>query len=1000
MITAWIAIMTASASAQWMGFVDESAALGTDRFPFIGAAPGEVSNENYYDGDIGDIDGDGYPDRLLGARFGLLYNTGGGYMVNTRKLVGLLLRGDAGASGWGEDAMGLIDVDDDGDLDALMGGNGEPLTCQINQKGRFSLSWTHRRSALNIVPTDVENDGDADIFVAHAFCADRSCGGPVQFSLLVNDGTGTYTEESATRGLDFTTSDFIVGVASGDVDGDGDFDALIARGLATGGSMIVALNDGTGRFTQRVTTIPTLGSGFAQGVSLGDVDDDGDLDLLVGHAGTYTGGHPVVGLVLAENDGDGNFTDRSAAWFDDGGSTSGIGGGNVLLADVDYDHDLDIVAVERAGGTMQFDVAILLNDGRGRFTYSTARSLAIPARSMMGLGIDIGLGDMDRDGDYDLWLGFGADHVHILMNDYRAAAPPDVPPGLRVVSADASSVTIGWRNPSFAANARYYRVYRSLSGRLEGRDHRLIGTAGRSAHLDQDFFGHVDRHTTTAELADPNASIDAATGEVRFTDRNVVPGVRYYYSVVHVGPESAASAWTDDVTTVVPGAPATDTIGPELEIVSPTTDEWSRSPRIALAYGDASGIDPSTLRVSFDRALGPLAAGTDLASMGYRRDDESFLAFLTPPHELPSDTLVTMTTSISDRAGNTTRRTQSFFVTVLPSITGSPMIPRASFTAAPMSGTAPIDVAFDGSPSDDPDGQIVRWEWYFGDGRTGLGRRASHRFDWAGTYDVTLLVRDTHGNIGTTTSSLTLDGPTMPLTDAGVPDAGAACTPSCAGRTCGDDGCAGTCGSCGADGTCAGGTCVCSGATEDCGGVCVDVRVDEANCGACGTTCAPTEQCNAGDCGPPGACTPDCTGRSCGDDGCGGTCGECPAGRTCAMGGMCLCSASETMCGSECVDLRTVARHCGACDRACAREERCSAGMCVPAGDADAGTGPDAVDGACACDSSRSGPSGLALVVALVVILRRRVVLGAKPARFPRGGKGPLAKRPLEKPPS
>jgi len=67
---------------------------------------------------------------------------------------------------------------------------------------------------------------------------------------------------------------------------------------------------------------------------------------------------------------------------------------------------------------------------------------------------------------------------------------------------------------------------------------------------------------------------------------------------------------------------------------------------------------------------------------------------------------------------------------------------------------------------------------------------------------------------------------------------GGCCTPSCAGKKCGPDGCGGTCGSCG-----------------------------------------PNLQCSNGQCIP--VCLPDCTGKECGSDDCGGTCGVCPPTETC-----------------------------------------------------------------------------------------------------------------------
>jgi hypothetical protein len=68
------------------------------------------------------------------------------------------------------------------------------------------------------------------------------------------------------------------GVALGDLDGDGDLDAVVAN--FGGQAETVWLNDGTGIFTARPTT-PSFGAGDSRGVALGDLDGDGDLDAVV-----------------------------------------------------------------------------------------------------------------------------------------------------------------------------------------------------------------------------------------------------------------------------------------------------------------------------------------------------------------------------------------------------------------------------------------------------------------------------------------------------------------------------------------------------------------------------------------------------------------------------------------------------------------------------------------------------------------------------------------------
>jgi PKD repeat protein len=89
--------------------------------------------------------------------------------------------------------------------------------------------------------------------------------------------------------------------------------------------------------------------------------------------------------------------------------------------------------------------------------------------------------------------------------------------------------------------------------------------------------------------------------------------------------------------------------------------------------------------------------------------------------------------------------------------------PTASFTATPISGQAPLTVAFDASASSDPDGSIASYGWNFGDGTSGTGVTASRTYAAAGTFTVLLTVTDNSGGTASTTRSLTVSaGPPPP----------------------------------------------------------------------------------------------------------------------------------------------------------------------------------------------------------------------------------------------
>ena len=71
--------------------------------------------------------------------------------------------------------------------------------------------------------------------------------------------------------------------------------------------------------------------------------------------------------------------------------------------------------------------------------------------------------------------------------------------------------------------------------------------------------------------------------------------------------------------------------------------------------------------------------------------------------------------------------------------------PNAAFSAAPESGAAPLTVLFDAGASNDPDGEIINYEWDFDDGTMATGVSVSHTYNNMGAYTVRLTVTDDKG---------------------------------------------------------------------------------------------------------------------------------------------------------------------------------------------------------------------------------------------------------------
>ncbi len=82
--------------------------------------------------------------------------------------------------------------------------------------------------------------------------------------------------------------------------------------------------------------------------------------------------------------------------------------------------------------------------------------------------------------------------------------------------------------------------------------------------------------------------------------------------------------------------------------------------------------------------------------------------------------------------------------------------PEAIASGNPVTGTAPLEVNFDGSASSDEDGTIDSYLWDFGDGNTGSGVTATHTYQTDGNFNATLIVTDNNG-AEATSSSITIN---------------------------------------------------------------------------------------------------------------------------------------------------------------------------------------------------------------------------------------------------
>jgi hypothetical protein len=951
-------VQKALGSADWQGFVDVSSQLQTHLYTFAG----DNSNENYYAGDFADFDADGRIDRSLISRYGLLWNVAGGLMkpVSTQQL-NESEDGSASLSGFvfgaevGNDAVQWLDIDNDGDLDNIMAGTtSEHLVIQRNALGSAGSRFTkvfdysgNKRKGLQIVNIDLERDGDGDFIVAHGRCLTQissipesgnepNCASYMEphFSVWVNDGYGNFSEESALRQIDLTV-EHIKGLAVGDVDGDGDFDVMLKKGgwykSSTGEridqDVLLARNDGTGVFSvSSVLPAPlpgnyNIGGGFDQGTMLGDLDSDGDLDLLLCSQGRI-GSHNKIKHGIFINDGSGNFSEQGSSLFDANGFVDPPGciedpsicpgqncnckynlmGGNCKLLDVDYDGDLDLVNFYRNFGGYYSQgqrLNIFRNDfvqsGVAKLIYDNAHSLAFPGMST-AFGADIDFADLDGDGSYDLWIGNAADDVKILLNTFAdpGGLPADVPRDVKVVSVSGDSVNLAWKAPPFASSARHYKLYRSVVAGLAQQDRELIKVIALSPFEDEGFSAPLSNFTTAQQLQDPDVQILAGSEEIQVNDGSVVQGMTYWYSLSHVGPENQESRLSAELRANIPVTSGVDSTPPRLKILSPGAEEWSAYPRLRISYEDERGVDLNSLQVSFDQPLGTgefasggIPAGTNLSNVFGYRDGHLYISAMLAQWFLPLSTTVHLNVEIADVNGNLATTERIFYVS--HSLLSG--LPVANLLTNQSAGEVPLALQFDASNSTDSDGILTRYEWYFPNaGPPQWGPVVNFTFAEPGIYQVILLVRDNDG--GSASSSVTIqaysaDDPCdpNPCQNGGTCSASGeafscACAAGFSGNTCeiNIDDCSPN--PCQNDGTCSDGidayTCSCAAGfsgneceinIDDCspnpcqnGGTCsdgIDAYTCECTAGFSGNEC----EINIDDCSP----NPCQNGGSCSD---------------------------------------------------------------------------------------------------------------------------------------
>lgn len=344
------------------------------------------SAQNTWDTAWADIDGDGDQDLVAGnggedePAANQLYINEGGQLI---------------LSDWSPEpdhttSVAFGDVDGDFDLDLIVGNYGESNRLYLNTGGELDLdtSWSVDADLTSAVAwADINGDGPLDLVIA-------SKDGPSR--VYLNNGNTLETEPV----WESPEGDYASSLSVGDVDKDGDVDFVVGSKHIIKPVRLYRNNsnqiDGSIRF-ENVWESPSADIRDVRAIALGDVNQDGFLDLAVGNFGD-----PVY-LYLNKN----GIFEAEYSWSShDGNQTDALQWG-----DYDGDGDLDLFeGNDQQSNTLYINEnGVLGEDNR-------------PSWSSVELGNSrsVSWGDPDLDGDLDILVGNRNNKLRLYHNPVRS----------------------------------------------------------------------------------------------------------------------------------------------------------------------------------------------------------------------------------------------------------------------------------------------------------------------------------------------------------------------------------------------------------------------------------------------------------------------------------------------------------------------------------------------------------------------------------------------------
>ena len=272
--------------------------------------------------------------------------------------------------GPGSSSISIVaaDVNGDGKMDLVLGGNGSITLLYGNGDGRFQapiyLDLVNNPTALwSVAVGDLNGDGRMDIVAAEFYPA-------AGIAVFLQNPDGSFAPGQSYSLGDGTA--FGQGVAIADFNGDHKPDVVLA---SSNGMGPVFLGNGDGTFQQPIINFSGNSASF---LAIADFNRDGNIDVAFANYSTTSG----TGVFVEAGSGDGSLSFENAAFLNTSGGTT-----VVAVGDFNGDGWPDIVSADSLGNTVTVFLNVTgLNAGPLRFVPLSQPCRAVDTRPPTGYG--------------------------------------------------------------------------------------------------------------------------------------------------------------------------------------------------------------------------------------------------------------------------------------------------------------------------------------------------------------------------------------------------------------------------------------------------------------------------------------------------------------------------------------------------------------------------------------------------------------------------------------